>query len=157
MKRTRQTYETRSSLFAKACDIGYQILAHAEIPEDEKQRELKIILSDKNLALNPLPQFKKIQSLKYIEAEHFWYWNEKTGPHIKKYWEAISEAGLPYKRKDIIASVLKSNRIKDTHEFDFLKDELFVAEQTGRVTTSEAERIKELIVQFEFKNGQDSV
>jgi hypothetical protein len=59
MKGIRQTYDVRASLFAKACDIGYEILAEAPIPEDEKKRELAIILSDKHLALNPLPDFKK--------------------------------------------------------------------------------------------------
>jgi hypothetical protein len=152
MKKKRETYESRATLFAKACDIGYEVLRKAEIPEDEKQRELKIILADKNLALNPLPQFKKMQSLKCIEAEHFWYWNEKSGVHINLYWKAISQAGLPFKRKDVILSVLKRKRVKDIYEFDFLKDELLSAEQTGRVTMEQAEIIKKFMEKFEFKN-----
>ena len=156
MTKTRQTYESRSALFAKACDIGYEILSKAEIPEEEKQREPRIILSDKDMALNPLPQYKRIDSLKCIEAEHFWYWNEKSGPHIREYWKAISKAGLPYKGKDIIALVLKRGRVKDIYEFDFLKDELFVAEQTKRLTSAEAQTIKAAMVKFEFKDQKDS-
>jgi len=70
--------------------------------------------------------------------------------------KAIANAGLPFKGKDIIALVLKRGRVKDTHEFDLLKDELFAAEQTGRVTYSEAETIKAAMVKFECLNRRDS-
>lgn len=155
MKKPRQTYETRAALFAAACDIGYDILAKADIPDEEKQRELRIILSDKHSALNPPPQFKRIDSLKCLEAEHFWYWNEKTGPHIREYWKAIANAGLPFKGKDIIAMVLKRGRVKDIHEFDFLKDELFAAEQIGRISNPEAEIIKAAMVKFECRKKRE--
>lgn len=50
MKKPRQTYEARADLIAAACNIGYEILAKADIPDEEKQRELRIILSDKHSA-----------------------------------------------------------------------------------------------------------
>ena len=100
-KKPRQTYEMRAEQFAKVCDIGIQVLNNAEISENEKKRMIGICSSDKELALHPLPIYKRILSLKCLEAEHFWYWNEHYGKHIDEFWRQVKDVGLDYERKDM--------------------------------------------------------
>src|SRR5687768_13120467 len=134
MKKVRQTYEQKAEQFAKACDIGIQVLSEAIIPADEKKRMIGSCGSDKQMALHPLLVYKRIGSLKCIEAEHFWYWNEHNGNHIDEFWRKIKEAGLGYERTDMFQRILKRGRISNMHEYDYVIDEILVAEQNGRIS-----------------------
>lgn len=139
----------RAEQFAKVCDIGIQVLNNAEISEDEKKRMIGICSSDKELALHPLPIYKRIGSLKCLEAEHFWYWNEHYGKHIDEFWRQVKDVGLDYERKDMFKKILKHGRISNMQEFDYVIDEILVAEQTGRLSLEEVERLNKYLYNYE--------
>jgi hypothetical protein len=149
MKKVRQTYEQRAEQFAKICDIGIQVLTEAEISADEKKRMISMCNSDKEMALHPLPIYKRIGSLKCIEAEHFWYWNEHNGRHINEFWLKVKEAGLDYERKDIFKRLLKRGRISNMQEYDYVIDEILVGEQTGRISIDEAKKLNNYLSNYE--------
>ena len=149
VKKPRQTYEQRAEQFAKVCDIGILVLNEAEISPDEKRRMIGMCSSDKEMALHPLPIYKRIGSLKCLEAEHFWYWNEHNGRHINEFWRQVKEAGLDYERKDIFKKIFKRGRISNMHEYDYVIDEILVAEQKGRISLEEAERLNKYLSNYE--------
>ncbi|MBX3240809.1 MAG: hypothetical protein KIT80_23040 [Chitinophagaceae bacterium] len=151
MKKARQTYEQRAEQFAGVCDIGIKVLTEAEIAPDEKERMLRICRSDKEMALHPLPVYKRVGSLKCIEAEHFWYWNEHNGKHIDEFWRGVREAGLPYERKDMFKKILRRGSISNMQEYDYVIDEILVAEQTGRISLDEVERLNNYLNNYEKK------
>lgn len=149
MKKVRQTYEQRAEQFSKVCDIGVQVLIEAEISADEKERMIGLCSSDKQHALNPLPIYKQIGSLKCIEAEHFWYWNEHNGSHIDKFWGKVKEEGLDYERKDLFQRILKRGKISNLQEYDYVIDEILVAEQIGRISIDEVRRLNNYLSNYE--------
>lgn len=149
VKKPRQTYEQRAEQFAKVCDIGIQVLNEAEISADEKKRMIGICNSDKEMALNPLPIYKRIGSLKCLEAEYFWYWNEHNGRHINEFWRQVKEAGFDYERKDLFKKILKRGRISNMQEYDYVIDGILVAEQTGRISLEEVERLNKYLYNYE--------
>ena len=149
MKKARQTYEQRAEQFAKVRDIGIKVLTEAEISPHEKKRMIGMCSSDKEMALHPLPVYKRIGSLKCIEAEHFWYWNEHNGTHINEFWKEIKKAGLDYERKDIFKKILKHGKISNIQEYDYVIDEILVAEQTGRISIDEIKRLNYYLNNYE--------
>jgi len=149
MKPKRQTYQQRAEHFAKVCDIAVEVLSEADIADDEKTRMIKISHSDKQMALFPQSMYKRIDSLKCIESENLWYWNEHHGLHIDKFWQKIKDAGLDYYRKDIFQIVLKRSRISNRTEYDYVIDEILVAEQLGRITPDEAKRLNSYLLNYE--------
>lgn len=149
MPKARQTYEQRAEQFAKVCEIGIEVLTEAEISADEKKRMVGMCSSDKEMALHPLPIYKRIDSLKCIEAEHFWYWNEHNGRHIDEFWKQIKDAGLAYERKDMFKRILQRSRISNMQEYDFVIDEILVAEQTGRISIDEVRRLNNYLSCYE--------
>lgn len=158
MKPVRQSYEQRAEQFAKVCDIAIQMLSDANIPLEEKTRMIRTSMSDKELALHPEPMYKRIGSLKCIEAEHFWYWNEHQGVHIDKFWQEVKAAGLGYHRKDIFVKILMRGRIGNRIEYDYVIDEILVAEQTERITKEEVARLNNYLLNYEkLKSKNDSL
>jgi hypothetical protein len=149
MKKTRQTYEQRASQFANICDIGIKVLTEAEISFDEKKRMIDMCNSDKEKALHPLPIYKRIRSLKCLEAEHFWYWNEHNGGHINEFWKEVKEAGFDYQRKDLFKKILTRSRISNMQEYEYVIDEILVAEQTGRISIDQVERLNNYLTNYE--------
>ncbi|MBK7308896.1 MAG: hypothetical protein IPI88_19040 [Chitinophagaceae bacterium] len=149
MKNKRQTYEQRAEQFAKVCDIGIQVLTEAEISADEKKRMIDMCNGDKEMALHPLPIYKRIGSLKCIEAEHFWYWNEHNGKHIDDFWREVKVAGLDFERKDMFKRILKRGRISNMQEYDYTTDEILVAEQTARISIDEVVRLNNYLTNYE--------
>lgn len=149
MKAARQTYEQRAEKFAKVCDIAIKVLSEANLPAEEKERMIRISKSDKKLALHPQPIYKRIGSLKCIEEEHFWYWNEHKGTHIDQFWNELKNTIIGYERKDRFAKILKRERIDSKIEYDYVIDEIFTAEQVGRITDCEAARLNNYLLIYE--------
>ncbi len=156
MKASRQTYEQHADRLAKVIDIGYRIISESEIPLEDKARLLRMCKLDKESALNPAPIYKRVGSLRCIESEHFYYWNETQGAHIEKFWLELKRNGTQYERKDIFKSVLKRNRINNRQEYDYIIDEMLVAEVNKRITMEEYKKLNEMLLVYEKKHTKNN-
>lgn len=153
MTTKKSIYEERANEFVKAIDIAEQVVSQSStLAANIKEQLLFFSAHTKKLALNPEPQFRKIASLKYLEHDFLIYWNETTGPDRDKFWQLISSAGLQYKKKDGIQDVLRRNKIKSIHEYDYVIDNILVAEQTGSINTEQVIQLNTLIAEFEARN-----
>ena len=147
--KTKKTYIQRVEQLISAIEIAENILISSETLEDYKIPIINGNKELKNLALHPEPQFKNIQSLKFLEHAFLTYWNESEGQHIEKFWMKIYKAEMDYERKDSIYAALKRKKIKDIHEYDDIKDNLVLYIQMGRISEEQANLLDQLLHDFD--------
>lgn len=150
MPTKRLTYEERAELFAQAADIVQRVVANStQFPDSTKTAIEQGAAELKRMALEPQPQFRRIASLRYLEEALLTVWNETTGPDTDLVWAEMRKLELPYERKDVLAVVLKRKRIKDEHEFDYVTDNIVIAEQEGRITKEQAVELDAMLMKFQ--------
>jgi len=152
----RQTYQQRAEMLVEAVKIGIDILNRSVlIPEEDKPTYQKFFEGIIHMALHPEPPFRRVASLRYLEEAFLTSWNEGEGEDVKQFWLLLAEKKIGYTRKDPIAAVLKRKRIKDIHEYDFVVDNIVVAEQLGKITGEEAALLSNYLVVYENKQNPD--
>lgn len=150
MPTKRLTYEERAEQFAQAADIVQRVVANStQFPDSTKTAIEQGAAELKRMALEPQPQFRRIASLRYLEEALLTVWNETTGPDTDLVWAEMRKLELPYERKDVLAVVLKRKRIKDEHEFDYVTDNIVIAEQEGRITKEQAVELDAMLMKFQ--------
>ncbi len=153
MTTKKSIYEERANELVKAIDIAEQVVSESStLPASIKEPLLFFSSNTRKLALNPEPQFRKVASLKYLEHDFLIYWNETAGPDSDKFWQLIASAGLQFKKKDAIQDALRRNKIKNIHEYDYVIDNIVVAQQTGSINTEQVIQLNTLIAEFEARN-----
>jgi len=146
----RQTYQQRAEMLLEAVKIGIEIVNRSVlIPIADKPTYQKFFEGIIHMALHPEPQFRKVASLRYLEETFLTSWNEGDGEDVKEFWLRIAEKKIGYAKKDTITAVLKRKKIKDVHEYDYIIDNVVIAEQLGRITKSEAELLSNYLSTFE--------
>ncbi|WP_109831821.1 hypothetical protein [Reichenbachiella versicolor] len=150
----RITYDERAKRLARTIEIAEEVInTSTSFPNDLKSHILNFGAECKRLALNPELQFRKVESLKFLENDYLTYWNESDGEHIEQFWKQVFYEELDFERKDIIRIVLKRGRIKDIHEFDNITDNIVAAEQIGRINSEQAELLGNYLSEFESRSS----
>ncbi|MBK7946576.1 MAG: hypothetical protein IPJ85_15325 [Flavobacteriales bacterium] len=146
----RQTYDERANQFVRAVDIIQTVVMASMEFQDAHKAVMKQGFEEmKRMSLNPEPQFRRIASLRYLEEHVLGGWSDATGPDADRVWAEIQKQGLPYHRKDVLAVVLKRKRIKDQHEFDYVTDNIVIAEQENRITKEQAVALDAMLMKFQ--------
>jgi hypothetical protein len=146
-------YNKRAKEYLEALEIAIEILeTNSSIDVEMKKRMMEYTRLEINLTLNREKKFRNISSLSISEKEYFTYWNEATGDHVEKFWNEIRNAELNYKRKNYLEDILKRNRIKNIHEFNYVVDTLIIAQQEERISTKEAKLLNDYLADFEKRN-----
>ena len=152
----KKTYQQRADMLVEAVKIGQDIVNRSVlIPEEQKPTYQKFFEGVIYLALHPEPQFRRVASLRYLEEAFLTSWNEGEGEDVKQFWSLIAEKKIGYVRKDTITTVLKRKRIKDIHEYDYIVDNILVAEQLGQISKADAELLGNYLLSYE--NRQNAV
>lgn len=147
-------YDERAKQLVRTIEIAKEVInTSPSFPNDLKSHILNFGIECKRLALNPEPQFRKVESLKFLENDYLTYWNESDGEHIEQFWKQVYHAEIDFERKDTIRIVLKRGRIKDIHEFDNITDNLVAAEQIGRINSEQAELLSNYLGEFELRSS----
>ena len=150
MKKKKATYEEKASQIQKVVELAERVIRKSKkMSEYEKEQMIKWGMQIKELAKNPEPQFRKVASLRYLENDFLTYWNEAEGEDVELFWKKVYSNKLDFRRKDVLASVLKRKRIKDIHEYNTVVDRIVIAEQLGQISQEEAKELSELIGKFE--------
>jgi len=153
----KRNYSEEANKLVKAIDIAIEAInihAPKEMPPEEI-KDFIIFYSDiKKDILNPKPQFKNLQSLKYDIQEVFTYFQESAGHEVEYFWKKLKENDLDYKRENKIEKILKRGKIKGRIEYEYVIDMLVVAQQEKLIDSSQAKKLSEMIAQFEQKKGE---
>ncbi|WP_207435984.1 hypothetical protein [Sabulibacter ruber] len=152
----KKDYKVESETLAKAIDIAIECVENVSpdgFNSSHKEHFIAVYLEWKNKILNPEPQFKKLQSLKYNERDVFIYFQEAKGATVELFWKKMKEAGLPYRRKNPLIPILKRKRIKDDLEYDHVTDVVVGLEQDGTITQEQAKDLKSMIGEYENRKN----
>ncbi|WP_107038934.1 hypothetical protein [Brumimicrobium mesophilum] len=153
MTRAR-TYEEEANKLAKAIDIAIEAFQN-ECPSNftpqHQDHLINTYIGWKESCLNPENKFRKLAALKYIINDLFTYFQEGSGPTVEFFWRKINEMGLDYQRENRLKKILERGKIKGRTEFEYVVDMFVVAQQNGMITTSEAQRLSDMLEKFELK------
>ena len=148
----RLKYKDRIQRLLRTLDISKEILSSNDmIPKDERNAHFTFIEQTRELLLNPEPQYENSKSLEFVENAILTYWNEASGPHIENFWATLEKESISFIRRDVIREVLNRKKIKNIHEFDQIIDSFVIAQQTGRMSNTEAEKMNFYIQEFESR------
>lgn len=81
--------------------------------------------------------------LKSLESAFFTEWNESSGPQTDAFWKLISEEGLRYARRDLMAEITEAGRIKTREHYEFAVDLL------STFSDEQASKLRRMIAEFE--------
>jgi hypothetical protein len=111
----------------------------------------------KEKALNPLPEFRKLASLKYIVNDILTFFQESKGEAVESFWKKVNEENLGYKREDKLRKILNRGKIRGRLEYELAIDSIVAAEQEGIITKEDSSLLGQLIDKYQFsrrnKNG----
>lgn len=120
-----------------------------ELSAAEKQLILNAMKIRRSQVTNAKPNAQTLPTLRYIESAVIQAFNEESGPDTEKFWRRISEAGLDFRRRDVVRDILERDRIKDRIEYDIVVDTADTLADMGKVTPAEAKRLQQLVARFE--------
>jgi hypothetical protein len=142
-------YLDRVSAFTDALNIAQAVIKDY-LPQDAmKDQLIEFYTRLKQMANHPERGFKNVKSLSYLESAFFEYWNSNIGFHIDKFWEKISASGLQFQRQDIFKKIWQRKRIANIHEYDFVIDNMVMAQQENKITQEQADLLNVYIAAFE--------
>jgi hypothetical protein len=102
-------------------------------------------------ALNPLPQYKNLASLKYDVEAVFTIFQEGAGEYVEYFWRRIKEEKLDYERENKVRKILDRGNIRGDNEYNYVTDILVPAQQSGFITQAEAKQLSDMLGRFEAK------
>jgi len=111
----------------------------------------------KKLRINAEPKFRNLASLKYDYQDVFIYFQEGYGEAVEEFWKRIKEEGLPYKRENKMAKILKRKKINNNIEYDFVTDVMIPYLQQGLITEEELVLLKDYLGKFEEKQKKNKL
>ncbi len=150
----KKEYTIEAEKVAKAIDIAIEsLINHPPIgfKESDVSQFVKVYKEYKEDALNPLPQFRKLASLKYIINDILTFFQETQGEAVESFWKRVNEEDLGFKREDKLRKILDRGKIRGQIEYDLAVDLIVAAEQEGRITKEDANRLSEMIGKYELK------
>ena len=148
----KANYDIEAIKLSKAIDIA--IDAYSKFPPNDFTKAnidhiVNLHREWKDSVLKPEPQFKKIASLKYQIENVFTFFQEGTGEAVEYFWRQLSNEKLGYIRVDKLRKIIDRGKIKGRLEYEFITDQIVVAEQCGRITKEESIKLSNMLGEFE--------
>lgn len=150
-------YEQEAEKLAKAIDIAIEAIELYPPKGFMPQHTEHFIQSYKEFkeeALNPEPKYKKLASLKYVQQDVFIFFQEASGNTVEYFWKKIKQQDLPFVRDNQLLKILLKKKIKNSIEYDYVKDTAPIFEQEGVINKEEASILNQLLLDFEIKKGK---
>jgi hypothetical protein len=145
-------YDIDAIKLSKAIDIAIDSYSKFP-PKDFTQANIDHVVNLhnewKNSVLNPEPQFRKIASLKYQIENVFTFFQEGTGETVEYFWRQLSNEDLGYVRVDKLRKIIDRGKIKGRIEYEYVLDQIVVAEQCARITRDESLKLSKMLGDFE--------
>ena len=141
----------------KAIKIAKAIATNSKILDGNQQSNqinYYNILID--LLENPRKEHQNSKSLKSLESDFLYYWNEAQNDDTNKFWDEIQNSGLKFKRKDKLNEVFKRGKIKNEIEYNYIIDIMIVAFQLGKINEEQFKLLNKYVGEFEKKVNKKS-
>lgn len=155
---TKFNYDGEANKLAQAIDIAIESFKmYPPDGFDEKQltHVVNVYEKYKTAVLSPEKRFRNKSGLNQSTYEVFTYFQEGHGNTVNVFWDKINESKLEFRRENRLAKILKSKKIKDHIEFDFVIDTLVPYQQEGLISSDEVELLNKLIADFETKKSKN--
>lgn len=150
----RKNYEEEAQKLSQAIDIAIE--SYKTVPPklwNSSHVELftNHLIQQKQNVLFPEPRYKSLASLKYSIEDVFTYFQESSGETVEYFWEKIIASNLDYQRVNKLEKILKRGKIKGRLEYEYVKDIILVAQQTGMISQEESKQLSEMLEKYESK------
>lgn len=148
----KRTYENEATLLSSAINIAIDAFANhppAGWTPAQVKHSVDVYSEFNTDALNPQPQYRKLQSLKYIQEAAFTYFQEGAGAAVNYFWQQINAQALPYKRQNRMAKILKKQKITKQIEYDFVTDAMVAYLQDEMITQAEVIQLNSYLHAYE--------
>ncbi|MDR1730049.1 MAG: hypothetical protein LBR52_05240 [Prevotellaceae bacterium] len=149
-----EKYNEAAKNLIKAIDIAIDVVRQYPPKGYESNHIAQFIstyLDIKKSIVNPDPQYMKMSSLKYKEEDVFIYFQEASGETVNEFWKRIKESGLPYKRENKMAKILKRKKIRNDIEYDYVIDTIVPLQQEGVLSKEDVSLLEQMMAQYEQK------
>lgn len=151
-------YAGRVRAFEEAVNLGIETYEASK----PARGEARVSVADYTKHARQLAQMARtakgpmasMRSLASLEEAFFGYWSEAQGPHVERFWSAVAERGLPFKRHDVISEVLERGRIRTLGEYDHVTDGLVLLEEEGRITPAERKKLERMLAEYEGRHRE---
>lgn len=147
--RSKKNYNDESNKLIKAIDIA--IVTFEKFPTKHTVSTIESYKEFSELALNPEPKYANLKSLACLKDAAFNYFQEAIGVDVEYFWKRILQEKLEFKRENRLNKILERGKIKGRIEYDYAVDILVIAEQESRITSEEAQRLSNMIAEYEKK------
>ena len=101
--------------------------------------------------LTAMGAVRTVAQLADLEHDFLTYWNEAPAAETRDFWDEVARRNLPYRRRDLLAEILRRGRITNRAHYEHAKDEIVAAHQLGRITDAEADRLGAMIDAYEAR------
>lgn len=151
---SKNKYETEVDIITKIIDIAIESFTKIP-PKDFKEKDIKqsvdVFLDYKNNIINPLPEFKNIRTLNYIQYVVLTYFQEANDSTVDYFWEKVKKNNLPIKRINPLAKIIKRGKIRNHIEYETVIDFFPSLLENNSITDVEINSINNMIREFENK------
>ncbi len=151
---SKKVYETEAELVVKIIDIAIESFVNAP-PSDYNPKDIKqsvdVFLDYKNEIINPLPEFKNIRTLNYVQYVVLTYFQEANDSAVDYFWEKVNSNNLPIKRINPLEKIIKRGKIKNHIEYDTVIDLFPTLMENKTISDEEIKKINNMILAFENK------
>jgi len=152
--KTKRLYENELTAFVKLVQLAIesytQYPPYAQEHVDSTVRHLE---HERSEAINGPGKYRNLRSLDQRVDDILIYFNEGAGTTVDYFWKRIKEEGLPYERKDVLKIVLERGKIRGRQEYDVVTDTFVPAQQEGRISAEEFERLSNMLGEYENRRS----
>lgn len=146
-KKTTGANDERARQLLKALEIHEEVVRTSKELSSE-QRKLVLTSLEQERELLTTPRGQTTSALRYSEDAIIGPFNEESGPDADRFWKKVAEAGLDFKRRDVIREILERKRINNRVEYDLVVDLVDTLEDDKKITRAEAQTLRDLAEKY---------
>ena len=130
-------------------ELSIECLSDSLCTPTEDEFEKKLALDHYADILRSLRAGPKARSvIKQIKADASTPWNELSFSKTATFWERVSKAKLPFRRRDAASEALVAGRIRNREEYEAIVDSIDLQ------TTQDQEKLEAMIDEFERRGSR---
>ena len=150
----QQKYFEEAKALSEVIEIAIESLQKIP-PKDFNESHLNHVISNfvqiRQSILKPEPRYQNSKSLAYAKVDVLTYFQEGHGETVNYFWKRVAERELGFKRENKLHRILKSGKIRNEAEYNFVIDTLLPYEHEGLMDVSQVTILNRLIETFEKK------
>lgn len=142
-------YQQEANRLCRALDIAIDTFSRF-LPdgstEEDRQSMISYYEQYKDEIMNPIPEFRDLESLQWSKRDIFNYYEVFFGEMAEYFWKGIEEAGLGYERPNYLREVVEKG--EEPHfwvDNKSVEQSILAALQKGTLTAEEANKLRGML------------